>query len=53
VEPKLFFANERTFISWLHMSVILASISTGVLAFTSDGSKFPFSPPSLSRTLFS
>lgn len=39
VEPKLFFANERTFISWLHMAVILASMSTGVLAFTSTGSE--------------
>lgn len=34
VEPKLFFANERTFISWLHMAVIMASIAIGVLAFT-------------------
>lgn len=33
VEPKLFFANERTFISWLHMAVILSSVATGVLAF--------------------
>ena len=39
VEPKLFFANERTFISWLHMSVILSSMSIGVLAFTGDSSK--------------
>jgi SPX domain protein involved in polyphosphate accumulation/uncharacterized membrane protein YidH (DUF202 family) len=34
VEPKLHFANERTFIKWLHMAVILSSISIGVLAFT-------------------
>jgi uncharacterized membrane protein YidH (DUF202 family) len=34
VEPKLFFANERTFISWLHMAVVMASIAIGVLAFT-------------------
>jgi hypothetical protein len=39
VEPKLFFANERTFLSWLHMAVILSSISIGVLAFTSKNSK--------------
>lgn len=38
----MFFANERTFISWLHMAVIIASISTGVLAFTGDGSKDTF-----------
>jgi len=34
VEPKLFLANERTFISWLHMAVIMSSISVGVLAFS-------------------
>ena len=34
VEPKLFLANERTFIKWLHMAVILSGISVGVLAFT-------------------
>lgn len=39
VEPKLFFANERTFIKWLHMAVILTSISIGVLAFSSSTSK--------------
>jgi uncharacterized membrane protein YidH (DUF202 family) len=36
VEPKLFFANERTFIKWLHMAVMLSSISIGVLAFSPD-----------------
>lgn len=40
IEPKLFFANERTFIKWLHMAVILTSISIGVLAFSSNTSKF-------------
>jgi hypothetical protein len=38
VEPKLFLANERTYVKWLHMAVILASASTGVLAFTSSDS---------------
>ncbi|CAM9151086.1 unnamed protein product [Chrysoparadoxa australica] len=33
VEPKLFFANERTFIHWLHMAVTMSSVSTAVLAF--------------------
>jgi len=42
VEPKLFFANERTFIKWLHMAVILSSISIGVLAFTGDDSQAQF-----------
>jgi hypothetical protein len=32
VEPKVFFANERTFLAWLNMSVTLASISVAILA---------------------
>lgn len=32
VEPKVFFANERTFLAWLHMSVTLASISIAIVA---------------------
>lgn len=32
VEPKVFFANERTFLSWLHMSLTLASISVAIVA---------------------
>eukprot|EP01035_Chromulina_nebulosa_P021280 gene21280-27573_t len=34
VEPKLFFANERTFMKWLEMAVVMSSVSVGVLAFT-------------------
>ena len=33
VEPKVYFANERTFLAWLHMSVLLASISVAIVAF--------------------
>jgi uncharacterized membrane protein YidH (DUF202 family) len=32
--PKLYFANERTFLKWLEISVALSSMSIGVLAFT-------------------
>ncbi len=32
IEPKVFFANERTFLAWLHMSVTLASISVAIVA---------------------
>jgi hypothetical protein len=32
VEPKVFFANERTFLAWLHMAVTLASISMAIVA---------------------
>ena len=33
VEPKVYFANERTFLAWMHMSVTLASISVAITAF--------------------
>jgi uncharacterized membrane protein YidH (DUF202 family) len=39
VEPKIFFANERTFMKWLSMAVILSSVSTAILAFTDTESK--------------
>ena len=33
VEPKVSFANERTFLSWLHFTVILGGLSVGLLNF--------------------
>jgi len=33
VEPKVFFANERTFIAWLHVSTILAGGSIAIVSF--------------------
>ncbi|ORY23270.1 hypothetical protein BCR39DRAFT_549636 [Naematelia encephala] len=33
VEPKVFFANERTFLSWLHFSVVLGGLAVGLLNF--------------------
>lgn len=39
VEPKLYFANERTFIKWMQMAVVLSTISSGILAFSSDDGK--------------
>ena len=38
VEPKTFFANERTFIHWLHMAVLLSGVASGILAFSQPGS---------------
>eukprot|EP00281_Chroomonas_sp_CCMP1168_P028067 CAMPEP_0206239832 /NCGR_PEP_ID=MMETSP0047_2-20121206/15603_1 /ASSEMBLY_ACC=CAM_ASM_000192 /TAXON_ID=195065 /ORGANISM="Chroomonas mesostigmatica_cf, Strain CCMP1168" /LENGTH=135 /DNA_ID=CAMNT_0053664549 /DNA_START=99 /DNA_END=506 /DNA_ORIENTATION=+ len=32
-ESKNFFANERTFMHWIHMSVVMGSIATGLVAF--------------------
>jgi len=39
IEPKTFSANERTFLSWLHMSVTLGSISAALLGFSSNKGK--------------
>lgn len=36
IEPKLFFANERTFLHWLHAGVILSTIAAGILAFVPE-----------------
>ena len=36
MEPNLFFANERTFLHWLHNGVILSSFASGILAFLND-----------------
>ena len=33
IEPKTFFANERTFLAWLHMAVTIGSISAALLGF--------------------
>ncbi|KAJ3217478.1 vacuolar transporter chaperone [Clydaea vesicula] len=31
IEPKVFFANERTFLSWLHFCTVLGALSVGLL----------------------
>lgn len=36
IEPKVFFANERTFLHWLHHGVILSTIASGILAFVKE-----------------
>ncbi|KAG5458730.1 MAG: hypothetical protein BJ554DRAFT_994, partial [Olpidium bornovanus] len=33
VEPKIFFANERTFLHWLHFAVLLGSLAVGLVNF--------------------
>jgi uncharacterized membrane protein YidH (DUF202 family) len=40
VEPKVFFANERTFLAWLHVSVILAGASVAIVAFADNGDPY-------------
>lgn len=36
IEPKVFFANERTFLAWMHLSVVLAGASIAILAFAEE-----------------
>jgi uncharacterized membrane protein YidH (DUF202 family) len=52
VEPKVSFANERTFLSWLHFTVVLGGLAVGLLNF---GDKvrplFSFRIPYLSLNL--
>ena len=38
MEPKVFFANERTFLNWLQFTVLLGSISLTLLNFGNVGS---------------
>ncbi|KAI9789051.1 MAG: vacuolar transporter chaperone [Peltula sp. TS41687] len=38
VEPKVYFAAERTFLSWLEFSVLLSTIATALLNFTTTSS---------------
>ncbi|KAI7865601.1 vacuolar transporter chaperone 1 [Spinellus fusiger] len=33
IEPKVFFANERTFLAWLNFTVVLGGLAIGLLNF--------------------
>jgi hypothetical protein len=46
VEPKVSFANERTFLSWLHFTVVLGGLAVGLLNF---GDKVPSARPPSGR----
>jgi len=46
IEPKVFFANERTFLSWLNFSIILGALAVGMLNFGTS------SPTIISSFLF-
>ncbi len=41
IEPKTFFANERTFLSWLHMAVTIGSIGAALLGFSGSAPRDP------------
>ena len=44
IEPKVFFANERTFLSWLNFTVILGGLAMGLLNFGDTVRNIPPSP---------
>lgn len=39
IEPKTFFANERTFLTWLHMAVTIGTIAAALLGFSGTASR--------------
>lgn len=51
LEPKTFLASERTFLSWLHMAITLASIGSAMLAFAATSEKISDPMHRLSRNL--
>ena len=52
VEPKVSFANERTFLSWLHFTVVLGGLAVGLLNFGDRVCSFlPLSEPSLTTAV--
>lgn len=51
LEPKTFLASERTFLSWLHMSITLSSIAAALLAFGSTAKKIKDPMHVLSKNL--
>ena len=52
VEPKTFFANERTFLTWLNMAVTISSISAALIGFTTSTQPDAAAPgPNMARQL--
>ena len=39
IEPKTFFANERTFLTWLHMAVTIGTIAAALLGFSGSAQR--------------
>jgi hypothetical protein len=42
-EPKTYFANERTFLAWLHMALTMGSIAVAMLGVSTGGTGAPVS----------
>lgn len=36
IEPKVYFANERTFLSWVEIGILLGAVASGLMNFGSD-----------------
>jgi uncharacterized membrane protein YidH (DUF202 family) len=41
VDPKVFFANERTFLAWVHMALMLGGMAIGIIAFATKSGISP------------
>ncbi|KAG8817136.1 vacuolar transporter chaperone [Serendipita sp. 399] len=39
IEPKVFFAQERTFLRWLHFGVLIGTVATALLNFSKPGDR--------------
>ncbi len=39
IEPKTFFANERTFLTWMHMAVTIGTIAAALLGFSGSAQR--------------
>ncbi|KAL0033845.1 hypothetical protein WJX77_007403 [Trebouxia sp. C0004] len=54
VEPKSYFANERTFLSWMHMAITMGGITTALASFSveseNEAKSSPGSGPVTKRT---
>lgn len=42
VEPKVYFANERTFLKWLQFAVLIGSVATTLLNFSKPGDRVAY-----------
>ncbi|KAK0556941.1 vacuolar transporter chaperone [Tilletia horrida] len=51
VEPKVYFANERTFLKWLEFSVFLSALAVGLLNFSNPGDSYGLISASLFTVL--
>lgn len=52
VEPKTFFANERTLLQWLSMAILLLFLGLGLMTLETAGSTAPGGTPNVSAAVF-